>query len=174
MVSYTEERLKGKFVNRLLLKIAGKAVQVLRFSCLILHVLLKIKDGACDLNIFEKLTCGCFAGIEAYVFYQALLFILTGKELTENEVKEHAVHETRSNQSNVRYKRGVLGRGTQHHVMDQHPHLIQRMESGYESSERNSNSPVSLDMPLSESSSTHRYISIKFMFGMIEVLIFFL
>ncbi|XP_018766458.1 inactive ubiquitin carboxyl-terminal hydrolase 54 [Serinus canaria] len=84
-----------------------------------------------------------------------------GKELTENEVKEHAVHETRSSQSNVRYKRGVLGRGTQHHVVDQHPHLIQRMESGYESSERNSNSPVSLDMPLSESSSTHRDVHMK-------------
>nr|XP_047915976.1 inactive ubiquitin carboxyl-terminal hydrolase 54 isoform X3 [Anser cygnoides] len=78
-----------------------------------------------------------------------------GKELMENEVKERAVQETRSSQSNVRYKRGVLGRGTQH-VVDQHPHLIQRMESGYESSERNSNSPVSLDMPLSESSSNHR------------------
>ncbi|KAJ7419122.1 Inactive ubiquitin carboxyl-terminal hydrolase 54 [Pitangus sulphuratus] len=84
-----------------------------------------------------------------------------GKELTENEVKEHAVHETRSGHSNVRYKRGVLGRGTQHHMVDQHPHLIQRMESGYESSERNSNSPVSLDMPLSESSSTHRDVHMK-------------
>ncbi|KAM6306483.1 ubiquitin carboxyl-terminal hydrolase 54 [Aegotheles albertisi] len=85
----------------------------------------------------------------------------TGKELTENEVKEHAVQETRSSQSNVKYKRGVLGRGTQHHMVDQHPHLIQRMESGYESSERNSNSPVSLDMPLSESSSTHRDVNMK-------------
>uniref|UniRef100_A0A8C0ZCJ9 Ubiquitin specific peptidase 54 n=1 Tax=Cyanistes caeruleus TaxID=156563 RepID=A0A8C0ZCJ9_CYACU len=84
-----------------------------------------------------------------------------GKELPENEVKEHSVHETRSSQSNVRYKRGVLGRGTQHHMVDQHPHLIQRMESGYESSERNSNSPVSLDMPLSESSSTHRDVHMK-------------
>ncbi|XP_051473417.1 inactive ubiquitin carboxyl-terminal hydrolase 54 isoform X3 [Apus apus] len=82
-----------------------------------------------------------------------------GKELIQNEVKEHAVQETRSSQSNVRYKRGVLGRGSQHQMVDQHPHLIQRMESGYESSERNSNSPVSLDMPLSESSSTHRWIS---------------
>ncbi|XP_066534974.1 inactive ubiquitin carboxyl-terminal hydrolase 54a [Hoplias malabaricus] len=32
----------------------------------------------------------------------------------------------------------------------QPPKLIQRMESGYESSERNSNSPVSLDMPINE------------------------
>uniref|UniRef100_A0A8C3VBB3 Ubiquitin specific peptidase 54 n=1 Tax=Catharus ustulatus TaxID=91951 RepID=A0A8C3VBB3_CATUS len=84
-----------------------------------------------------------------------------GKELTENEVKEHTVHETRSSQSNVKYKRGVLGRGPQHHMVDQHPRLIQRMESGYESSERNSNSPVSLDMPLSESSSTHRDVHMK-------------
>lgn len=30
------------------------------------------------------------------------------------------------------------------------PRLIQRMESGYESSERNSNSPVSLDIPINE------------------------
>uniref|UniRef100_A0A8C3CKS0 Ubiquitin specific peptidase 54 n=1 Tax=Cairina moschata TaxID=8855 RepID=A0A8C3CKS0_CAIMO len=65
-----------------------------------------------------------------------------------------------SSQSNIRYKRGVLSRGTQH-MVDQHPHLIQRMESGYESSERNSNSPVSLDMPLSESSSNHRDVHMK-------------
>ncbi|XP_013815715.2 ubiquitin carboxyl-terminal hydrolase 54 isoform X1 [Apteryx mantelli] len=83
-----------------------------------------------------------------------------GKEFMENEVKEHAIQETKSSQSNVRYKRGVLGRGTQRTV-DQHPHLIQRMESGYESSERNSNSPVSLDMPLSETSSTHRDVHMK-------------
>uniref|UniRef100_A0A8B9EII6 Ubiquitin specific peptidase 54 n=1 Tax=Anser cygnoides TaxID=8845 RepID=A0A8B9EII6_ANSCY len=71
-----------------------------------------------------------------------------------------------SSQSNVRYKRGVLGRGTQH-VVDQHPHLIQRMESGYESSERNSNSPVSLDMPLSESSSNHRDVHMKWAGGLV-------
>ncbi|XP_071604115.1 ubiquitin carboxyl-terminal hydrolase 54 isoform X5 [Heliangelus exortis] len=84
-----------------------------------------------------------------------------GKELIENEGKERGVQEPRSSQSNVRSKRGVLGRGSQAPVVDQHPHLIQRMESGYESSERNSNSPVSLDMPLSESSSTHRDIHMK-------------
>uniref|UniRef100_A0A8C6JVE7 Uncharacterized protein n=1 Tax=Melopsittacus undulatus TaxID=13146 RepID=A0A8C6JVE7_MELUD len=84
-----------------------------------------------------------------------------GKELIENEVKEHTVQEIRSSQSNARYKRGMLGWGTQHHMVDQQPHLIQRMESGYESSERNSNSPVSLDLPLSESSSTHRDVHIK-------------
>ncbi|XP_072534431.1 inactive ubiquitin carboxyl-terminal hydrolase 54a isoform X2 [Salminus brasiliensis] len=36
---------------------------------------------------------------------------------------------------------------------EQPPRLIQRMESGYESSERNSNSPVSLDIPLNEGAS---------------------
>lgn len=39
------------------------------------------------------------------------------------------------------------------------PRLIQRMESGYESSERNSNSPVSLDIPIHEGvvNGSHRY-----------------
>ncbi|KAL4612942.1 inactive ubiquitin carboxyl-terminal hydrolase 54-like isoform X4 [Arapaima gigas] len=52
----------------------------------------------------------------------------------------------------------------QHHL-EHHPgpRLIQRMESGYESSERNSNSPVSMDMPLSEgpSASSHRDMGTK-------------
>lgn len=38
--------------------------------------------------------------------------------------------------------------------LEQQPRLIQRMESGYESSERNSNSPISMDMPLSDNPST--------------------
>ncbi|KYO27581.1 inactive ubiquitin carboxyl-terminal hydrolase 54 [Alligator mississippiensis] len=78
-----------------------------------------------------------------------------GKEFTEDELKEPAPPEMKPTQPYIRCKYGGLSRGTQH-VIDQHPRLIQRMESGYESSERNSNSPVSLDMPLSESSSTHR------------------
>lgn len=43
--------------------------------------------------------------------------------------------------------------------VEQPPRLIQRMESGYESSERNSNSPISMDMPLSDNANTdaHRY-----------------
>ncbi|XP_070801435.1 ubiquitin carboxyl-terminal hydrolase 54 [Pituophis catenifer annectens] len=80
------------------------------------------------------------------------------KEFIEDELKEPAC-ETRSRRSN-RYKHWTLGRGA-HHRMDQHPRLIQRMESGYESSDRNSNSPVSLDMPLSESSNTSRDYLIK-------------
>ncbi|XP_076831525.1 inactive ubiquitin carboxyl-terminal hydrolase 54a isoform X2 [Brachyhypopomus gauderio] len=43
--------------------------------------------------------------------------------------------------------RGPPVRGAEPH----HPRLIQRMESGYESSERNSSSPVSLDLTLGES-----------------------
>ncbi|XP_026566845.1 inactive ubiquitin carboxyl-terminal hydrolase 54 isoform X1 [Pseudonaja textilis] len=77
------------------------------------------------------------------------------KEFIEDELKEPAC-ETKSRRSN-RYKQWTLGRGA-HHRMDQHPRLIQRMESGYESSDRNSNSPVSLDMPLSDSSNTSRDI----------------
>ncbi|KAH0624359.1 hypothetical protein JD844_031755 [Phrynosoma platyrhinos] len=81
-----------------------------------------------------------------------------GKEFMEEELKE-PITQTRPSQSN-RYKHWALGRGA-HYMMDQHPRLIQRMESGYESSERNSSSPVSMDMPLSESSSTSRDSHIK-------------
>ncbi|KAJ8416121.1 hypothetical protein AAFF_G00381430 [Aldrovandia affinis] len=47
--------------------------------------------------------------------------------------------------------------------LDPPPRLIQRMESGYESSERNSNSPVSLDMPLTEAhrASSNRDAAVK-------------
>ncbi|KAI4874866.1 hypothetical protein NFI96_034438 [Prochilodus magdalenae] len=38
--------------------------------------------------------------------------------------------------------------------VEQQPRFIQRMESGYESSERNSNSPISMDMPLGDNPST--------------------
>lgn len=82
------------------------------------------------------------------------ILILSAKEFTEDDLKESVTQETRPNQPN-RYKHWALGRGV-HYMTDQNPRLIQRMESGYESSERNSNSPVSLDIPLSESSSTSR------------------
>ncbi|KAJ8359515.1 hypothetical protein SKAU_G00160400 [Synaphobranchus kaupii] len=67
---------------------------------------------------------------------------------------------------------GALGTGTgtgrrSRTLPPPQPRLIQRMESGYESSERNSNSPVSLDMPLSESScaSSHRDVGTRKHFG---------
>uniref|UniRef100_A0A8C1Z0R9 Ubiquitin specific peptidase 54 n=1 Tax=Cyprinus carpio TaxID=7962 RepID=A0A8C1Z0R9_CYPCA len=53
-----------------------------------------------------------------------------------------------SEQTTFRDLPGPLRRGS-----EQPSRLIQRMESGYESSERNSNSPVSLDMPVSEGTS---------------------
>ncbi|KAL7990346.1 hypothetical protein Chor_013776, partial [Crotalus horridus] len=80
------------------------------------------------------------------------------KEFIEDKLKEPA-GEIKPRWSN-RYKHWTLGRGA-HHMIDQHPRLIQRMESGYESSDRNSNSPVSLDMPLSESSNISRDYHIK-------------
>ncbi|XP_063047439.1 inactive ubiquitin carboxyl-terminal hydrolase 54a isoform X1 [Engraulis encrasicolus] len=53
----------------------------------------------------------------------------------------------------------------QHHQQhQQQARLIQRMESGYESSERNSNSPVSLDLPLVDTlntTHTHRDGGVK-------------
>lgn len=56
MVSFTKgERFKDKFVNRLSLKIARKAVKVLHGSCL-MQVLHKTKDDAPDLDVVEKLT----------------------------------------------------------------------------------------------------------------------
>nr|XP_055032865.1 inactive ubiquitin carboxyl-terminal hydrolase 54 isoform X4 [Misgurnus anguillicaudatus] len=59
---------------------------------------------------------------------------------------------------------GVSELGVEHlHIppplrgMEQQPRLIQRMESGYESSERNSNSPISMDMPLSDNPNTNSH-----------------
>ncbi|XP_063526547.1 inactive ubiquitin carboxyl-terminal hydrolase 54 isoform X15 [Pongo pygmaeus] len=53
------------------------------------------------------------------------------------------------------------------HLLEQHPRLIQRMESGYESSERNSSSPVSLDAALPESSNVYRDPSAKRSAGLV-------
>lgn len=47
--------------------------------------------------------------------------------------------------------------------VENQPRLIQRMESGYESSEKNSSSPVSFDMPLSSgaTASSRRYCHVR-------------
>ncbi|XP_039767503.1 inactive ubiquitin carboxyl-terminal hydrolase 54 isoform X3 [Ornithorhynchus anatinus] len=87
-------------------------------------------------------------------------------ELTQNKLNEPDTRETRNNQPNMQYKHWSLGR-TAPNPLDQHPRLIQRMESGYESSERNSSSPVSLDVTLSESSSTYRDPNVKRAAGMV-------
>ncbi|XP_051778588.1 inactive ubiquitin carboxyl-terminal hydrolase 54a isoform X2 [Erpetoichthys calabaricus] len=66
-------------------------------------------------------------------------------------------------EKNVPSRTSVISNNTSRHPpqplrgLDTQPRLIQRMESGYESSERNSSSPVSLDLPLSEGSSSGSY-----------------
>ncbi|TRY92445.1 hypothetical protein DNTS_029599 [Danionella cerebrum] len=59
--------------------------------------------------------------------------------------EDSAPHEDSKDQTTFRDLQGPLRRAS-----EQPPRLIQRMESGYESSERNSNSPVSLDIPVNE------------------------
>nr|XP_033797293.1 inactive ubiquitin carboxyl-terminal hydrolase 54 isoform X2 [Geotrypetes seraphini] len=76
----------------------------------------------------------------------------TAKELMEGEQRKTSTSENRDRQLDMKYK----SRGTHHLVDQQQPCLIQRMESGYESSDRNSNSPISIDIPLSESSGSYR------------------
>lgn len=149
------EEIQNQICWKVLLNINRNAVKVLFFFSFLFLIWNELKDSTSGINIIEEQKYVDLLLWKSGSSTRLFSFISTGKELMENEVKEHTVQETRSSQSNVRYKRPVLSRGTQH-VMDQHPHLIQRMESGYESSERNSNSPVSLDIPLSESSSTHR------------------
>lgn len=149
------EEIQNQICWKVLLNINRNAVKVLVFFSFLFLIWNELKDSTSGIKIIEEQKYVDLLLWKSGSSARLFSFISTGKELMENEVKEHTVQETRSSQSNVRYKRPVLSRGTQH-VMDQHPHLIQRMESGYESSERNSNSPVSLDIPLSESSSTHR------------------
>ncbi|XP_029464821.1 inactive ubiquitin carboxyl-terminal hydrolase 54 isoform X3 [Rhinatrema bivittatum] len=81
----------------------------------------------------------------------------TAKELTEGEQRKTNISENRDNQLDIKYK----SRGVHHLVDQQQPRLIQRMESGYESSDRNSNSPISMDIPLSDSSGSYRDYHIK-------------
>ncbi|XP_074088947.1 ubiquitin carboxyl-terminal hydrolase 54 isoform X2 [Macrotis lagotis] len=82
------------------------------------------------------------------------------KEFTSNELKKLPACDPKANGPSLRHKNWGPSRPGLH-LMDQHPRLIQRMESGYESSERNSNSPVSLDATLSESSGTYRDANVK-------------
>ncbi|XP_069466796.1 ubiquitin carboxyl-terminal hydrolase 54 isoform X2 [Ambystoma mexicanum] len=83
------------------------------------------------------------------------------KELTQNDLREPAAPEIQESQYGLRYKSWVVGRGAHQIIEQQQPRLIQRMESGYESSERNSSSPVSMDMPLSESTNNYRDYPLK-------------
>ncbi|KAM8924213.1 ubiquitin carboxyl-terminal hydrolase 54 isoform 2-T2 [Pelodytes ibericus] len=78
------------------------------------------------------------------------------KELTVNELRENANHDTKEKHQCVNIRSWGVGRSIPHLMEHHQPRLIQRMESGYESSERNSNSPVSMDLPLSENCSAFR------------------
>ncbi|KAM4031735.1 ubiquitin carboxyl-terminal hydrolase 54 isoform 5-T5 [Anomaloglossus baeobatrachus] len=79
------------------------------------------------------------------------------KELSAGDRRETANPDTKEKHPCVKYRSWGVGRGTPPHLVDQQqPRLIQRMESGYESSERNSNSPISMDLPLSENCSAFR------------------
>ncbi|XP_074152926.1 ubiquitin carboxyl-terminal hydrolase 54 isoform X2 [Sminthopsis crassicaudata] len=88
------------------------------------------------------------------------------KEFTSNELNKPTAYDPKTNGPSLKHKNwGPSRPGI--HLMDQHPRLIQRMESGYESSERNSNSPVSLDATLSESSGSHRDTNVKRVPGLV-------
>ncbi|KAG8551943.1 hypothetical protein GDO81_004347 [Engystomops pustulosus] len=81
----------------------------------------------------------------------------SAKELSVIDRRETTNPDTKEKHPCVKYRSWGVGRGTPPHLVDQQqPRLIQRMESGYESSERNSNSPISMDLPLSENCSAFR------------------
>ncbi|XP_042546204.1 inactive ubiquitin carboxyl-terminal hydrolase 54 isoform X4 [Dipodomys spectabilis] len=79
----------------------------------------------------------------------------SAKEFTPDELRKPPAYNIKAGGSSSQHKPwGQPWPGS--HLLDQHPRLIQRMESGYESSERNSSSPVSLDVALPESSNICR------------------
>ncbi|XP_073935226.1 ubiquitin carboxyl-terminal hydrolase 54 isoform X4 [Castor canadensis] len=82
------------------------------------------------------------------------------KEFVPDELSKPSAYDTKAGGPSSKYKPwGPARPGS--HFLEQHPRLIQRMESGYESSERNSSSPVSLDAALPESSNICRDPSAK-------------
>ncbi|XP_054428563.1 inactive ubiquitin carboxyl-terminal hydrolase 54 isoform X2 [Pteronotus mesoamericanus] len=84
----------------------------------------------------------------------------SAKEFAQDELSKPPAYDFKTSGPSPQYKPwGPARPGA--HVLEQHPRLIQRMESGYESSERNSSSPVSLDAALPESSSVCRDPSAK-------------
>ncbi|XP_020861737.1 ubiquitin carboxyl-terminal hydrolase 54 isoform X4 [Phascolarctos cinereus] len=88
------------------------------------------------------------------------------KEFISNELNRSTAYDPKSNGPSLRHKNwGPPRPGV--HLMEQHPRLIQRMESGYESSERNSNSPVSLDATVPERSGTSRDTNVKRVPGLV-------
>ncbi|XP_058552712.1 inactive ubiquitin carboxyl-terminal hydrolase 54 isoform X12 [Neofelis nebulosa] len=84
----------------------------------------------------------------------------SAKEFMPDELSKPPAYDIKTGGPSPQYKPwGPARPGS--HLLEQHPRLIQRMESGYESSERNSSSPISLDAALPESSSVCRDPSAK-------------
>ncbi|XP_043453982.1 inactive ubiquitin carboxyl-terminal hydrolase 54 isoform X6 [Prionailurus bengalensis] len=84
----------------------------------------------------------------------------SAKEFMPDELSKPPAYDIKTGGPSPQYKPwGPARPGS--HLLEQHPRLIQRMESGYESSERNSSSPISLDAALPESSSVCRDLSAK-------------
>ncbi|XP_044896104.1 inactive ubiquitin carboxyl-terminal hydrolase 54 isoform X8 [Felis catus] len=84
----------------------------------------------------------------------------SAKEFIPDELSKPPAYDIKTCGPSPQYKPwGPARPGS--HLLEQHPRLIQRMESGYESSERNSSSPISLDAALPESSSVCRDPSAK-------------
>ncbi|XP_023060718.1 inactive ubiquitin carboxyl-terminal hydrolase 54 [Piliocolobus tephrosceles] len=90
----------------------------------------------------------------------------SAKEFIPDEPSKPPSYDIKFGGPSTQYKRwGPARPGS--HLLEQHPRLIQRMESGYESSERNSSSPVSLDAALPESSNVYRDPSAKRSAGLV-------
>ncbi|XP_070289087.1 ubiquitin carboxyl-terminal hydrolase 54 isoform X2 [Myotis yumanensis] len=84
----------------------------------------------------------------------------SAKEFTPDDLSKPPAYDLKTGGPSPQYKPwGPARPGS--YLLEQHPRLIQRMESGYESSERNSSSPVSLDAALPESSGVCRDPSAK-------------
>ncbi|KAM9052322.1 ubiquitin carboxyl-terminal hydrolase 54 isoform 6-T8 [Megaptera novaeangliae] len=84
----------------------------------------------------------------------------SAKEFTPDELSKPPAYDIKTGGPRPQYKIWGPVRPACH-LLEQHPRLIQRMESGYESSERNSSSPVSLDAALPESANVCRDTSAK-------------
>lgn len=82
------------------------------------------------------------------------------KEFAQDEVSKPIANDIKDGGPSSQHKLwGTARPGS--HLLEQHPRLIQRMESGYESSERNSSSPVSLDAAPPECLNVYRDQSTK-------------
>nr|XP_042140614.1 inactive ubiquitin carboxyl-terminal hydrolase 54 isoform X7 [Peromyscus maniculatus bairdii] len=84
----------------------------------------------------------------------------SAKEFTPDEISKPPAYDIQAGGPSSQHKPWSAARPGSH-LLEQHPRLIQRMESGYESSERNSSSPVSLDAAPPESLNVYRDQSTK-------------